>query len=594
MFPCGDAMVAIIDDREDVWRNCPNLIHVKPYVFFAGTSDINAPPGSHPSRPHTKNTPSTASHVTHPHTSTNTNTDSNLTSPSKNASPIQLSPTKHIPVQKVEGPSQSTIDPAVQSEKVDSSSSSNSDSDRDDTSSSSSSSVDDTVFDALENSPTEPSNNELISAEALQLPTTAEPLITTPTFDLIKDKKVDVQITTSTFDLIKDKKADVQIATPTFELIKDKKADVKVTAGSIEIDPKMDLSESDAMDTEVDSQAVLIPTETPPIKGKARNIEDPDHFLLDLTETLKRVHKMFYSEFKATSQQSHNLATPDLKQIIPEIRRSVLKGTKILFTGVIPTNLPVEKSPEWNTARAFGASIHDRFVYGLTSSNPRKAIQATTHVIVGRPGTSKLREARRISGIKIVSPKWLWSCAEQWKLVDERGFPIQLEDQEQIHIKPLIKSPKITTPGHRTDLKDSTHTRCEDDVFDQDLALAEKTSQKSRIPERQLSIGSVSDEELERMNAEVDAEIDVSSGSSSNEGDVSRLVEAMDEDVSLSYDKSAGSSLIGENGRKRKHDDVSSSSDNSPHSLGLLDESVDVSESSDGDSGDELAKLLGT
>lgn len=46
VFPCGDEMVAIIDDREDVWGNCPNLIHVKPYVFFAGTSDINAPPGS--------------------------------------------------------------------------------------------------------------------------------------------------------------------------------------------------------------------------------------------------------------------------------------------------------------------------------------------------------------------------------------------------------------------------------------------------------------------------------------------------------------------------------------------------------------------
>lgn len=44
VFPCGDEMVAIIDDREDVWSRCPNLIHVKPYVFFAGTADINAPP----------------------------------------------------------------------------------------------------------------------------------------------------------------------------------------------------------------------------------------------------------------------------------------------------------------------------------------------------------------------------------------------------------------------------------------------------------------------------------------------------------------------------------------------------------------------
>ena len=62
VFPCGDEMVAIIDDREDVWSRCPNLIHVKPYVFFAGTADINAPPprpseapptssAMHPSKP---------------------------------------------------------------------------------------------------------------------------------------------------------------------------------------------------------------------------------------------------------------------------------------------------------------------------------------------------------------------------------------------------------------------------------------------------------------------------------------------------------------------------------------------------------------
>lgn len=42
-------MVCIIDDREDVWNFAPNLIHVKPYQFFKGVGDINAPPGSTPS-----------------------------------------------------------------------------------------------------------------------------------------------------------------------------------------------------------------------------------------------------------------------------------------------------------------------------------------------------------------------------------------------------------------------------------------------------------------------------------------------------------------------------------------------------------------
>lgn len=47
LFPdaCGDAMVCIIDDREDVWNYATNLIQVKPYHFFQHTGDINAPPG---------------------------------------------------------------------------------------------------------------------------------------------------------------------------------------------------------------------------------------------------------------------------------------------------------------------------------------------------------------------------------------------------------------------------------------------------------------------------------------------------------------------------------------------------------------------
>ena len=43
LFPCGDHMVCIIDDREDVWNFAPNLVHVKPYNFFKNTGDINAP-----------------------------------------------------------------------------------------------------------------------------------------------------------------------------------------------------------------------------------------------------------------------------------------------------------------------------------------------------------------------------------------------------------------------------------------------------------------------------------------------------------------------------------------------------------------------
>ncbi|KAK4124072.1 hypothetical protein N657DRAFT_375950 [Parathielavia appendiculata] len=43
LFPVSTRMVAIIDDRSDVWpRNRPNLIKVSPYEFFKGIGDINS------------------------------------------------------------------------------------------------------------------------------------------------------------------------------------------------------------------------------------------------------------------------------------------------------------------------------------------------------------------------------------------------------------------------------------------------------------------------------------------------------------------------------------------------------------------------
>lgn len=52
-------MVCIIDDREDVWKFAPNLITVKKYIYFQGTGDINAPPGSREAQMERKGTGAT-------------------------------------------------------------------------------------------------------------------------------------------------------------------------------------------------------------------------------------------------------------------------------------------------------------------------------------------------------------------------------------------------------------------------------------------------------------------------------------------------------------------------------------------------------
>ncbi|KAK4683531.1 RNA polymerase II subunit A C-terminal domain phosphatase, partial [Tremellales sp. Uapishka_1] len=41
LFPTDTSMVVVIDDRADVWGDCPNLVKVIPYDFFVGIGDIN-------------------------------------------------------------------------------------------------------------------------------------------------------------------------------------------------------------------------------------------------------------------------------------------------------------------------------------------------------------------------------------------------------------------------------------------------------------------------------------------------------------------------------------------------------------------------
>ncbi|CAF1262686.1 unnamed protein product [Rotaria sp. Silwood1] len=42
LFPYSDALVCIIDDRDDVWNYASNLVQVKPYTWFKDVGDINS------------------------------------------------------------------------------------------------------------------------------------------------------------------------------------------------------------------------------------------------------------------------------------------------------------------------------------------------------------------------------------------------------------------------------------------------------------------------------------------------------------------------------------------------------------------------
>ena len=282
------------------------------------------------------------------------------------------------------------------------------------------------------------------------------------------------------------------------------------------------------------------PPQTAPPENETRKdvteISDPDKFLLYLITTLTKIHTMFYdrytkiqAEYELVSTREQKLVTPDLKEIIPRLRHSVLKGACLVFTGVIPTNRNPQDDPLWNTARAFGAVIHER-IHIRQEGDSRQS--NTTHVIATKPGTNKYREAIRVPGIRIVTPEWLWACAETWQWIDEKDFPVRVRRESKDKLGQLHKKPHLSVEGADEEDRDIDYPPFLESEFtdaptssqpmdtiephlDIDLSKVSDEGERVFTPERI----SFSLEDINAMNEEVNLACDCtsSSNSSSNE-----------------------------------------------------------------------------
>ena len=164
--------------------------------------------------------------------------------------------------------------------------------------------------------------------------------------------------------------------------------------------------------------------------------EDDDDYLLYLENVLQRIHTAFYKVYDQLKQTTPRDPGPDLKSIIPYVRKKVLKGFNIVFSGMFPTNQPPEKSRAYCVATALGANIQPV----LVARNGDNDTNATTHMVAARVGTSKVNSAKKFPGVHIVNANWLWCCSERWEAVDERLFPLT----EQTSVSYSCNSPDVT------------------------------------------------------------------------------------------------------------------------------------------------------
>lgn len=106
--------------------------------------------------------------------------------------------------------------------------------------------------------------------------------------------------------------------------------------------------------------------------------DDDDH-LIHLEEILVRVHTDYYTKYDRYLKRELEEA-PDIRKIVPELKSKVLADVTVIFSGLHPTNFPVEKTREHYHATALGAKVLTQLV--LSPDSPDRA----THLIAARAG----------------------------------------------------------------------------------------------------------------------------------------------------------------------------------------------------------------
>lgn len=117
-------------------------------------------------------------------------------------------------------------------------------------------------------------------------------------------------------------------------------------------------------------------------EGEDEEDTDHDDHLIYLEEVLERIHVEYYSRYRAYLSKEAK-ESPDIRKIVPELKGKTLEGTRIVFSGLYPTNYPMERTREFYHAKALGAAVGKGLLLG--PKDPGR----TTHLIAARAGRSR-------------------------------------------------------------------------------------------------------------------------------------------------------------------------------------------------------------
>lgn len=179
-------------------------------------------------------------------------------------------------------------------------------------------------------------------------------------------------------------------------------------------------------------------------------LQDRDTELQYLEQSLQKVHHDFFERYEQQlastmggrvgalrgSSSSKRAApsnldlelVPDVKTIMPAIKRRVLAGVMLVFSGVIPLGVDTQSSDIAFWARSFGAIVQDKISIKRSSR--------TTHIIAARSRTAKVRQAIRYN-VKVVGIQWLMDSIVRWERQDETPYLLKTEEIEAHKARPI-------------------------------------------------------------------------------------------------------------------------------------------------------------
>ncbi|XP_039253889.2 RNA polymerase II subunit A C-terminal domain phosphatase-like isoform X1 [Styela clava] len=393
LFPCGDSMVCIIDDRDDVWNAVPNLIMVRKYNYFQGTGDIN--------NPYKKELQKTEIEV------------SRRKRKSEEEGTERVSDAKRTK-EDIDGPLDSNKNKIVTKDEVDDDLNISSDSESSSDSGSSTSSSDNSTSDGEDTQKSEalsqPSVDQTSEQNGDKSPSVSHESQQKEQNSVTPEENSDTKN-----GLIEEKKLPNG---------KETKSEVEGNSSSGETLPVSSQEPESSQETfqrELsgfskggESQEFVNALSSQEESSDMRqNFQDNDDYLKYLQDILTQIHNTYYEAYeKYLNKDFKDL--PDVRGVVPFLRSKVLYGCSIVFTGVIPQTftLPKHRHRAYVTARQLGAQVED------------DVSDRTTHLIAMKKGTTKYQDALKRKKIKMVAVEWLWCCSERWEKVEEKIFPV--------------------------------------------------------------------------------------------------------------------------------------------------------------------------